>query len=168
MGVILLLVAGLLLILAEVFVFPGVGVAAVLGLLAVVASGVLWLVGGSPTGVELGIALAMVVSSGAATLYLGWQVARRLGSADPGGSRLIDDTAMRREAGYLPRAAREELVGAEGVAVTRLNPSGSARIGDEPMDVVSESGWVEPGTPVRVVRAETYRLVVRPVERAST
>lgn len=164
MGVILLLAAGLLLILAEVLVFPGVGLAAVLGLLAIVASGVLWLTTGSPTGIELGIALAMVASSGAATLYLGWQVARRFGSADPEGSRLIDRTSMPREAGYLPREVREELVGAEGVALTRLNPSGSARIGDEPMDVVSEAGWVEPGTPVRVVSAETYRLVVRPVE----
>ena len=34
---------------------------------------------------------------------------------------------------------------------------------DERVDIVSESEWIEEGTPVRVVSAEGYRQVVRPI-----
>jgi membrane-bound serine protease (ClpP class) len=51
----------------------------------------------------------------------------------------------------------------DGVAVTDLHPSGTAQFGDERVDVVSEGSFVEAGTAVRVVRADGYRHVVRPV-----
>jgi membrane-bound ClpP family serine protease len=38
-------------------------------------------------------------------------------------------------------------------------------IGDERVDVVSEAEWIQAGTPVRVVSAEGYRHVVRPLPR---
>ena len=59
-----------------------------------------------------------------------------------------------------------DLVGREGQAITDLRPSGTALIGDERIDVVSESEWITEGTPVRVVSAEGYRHVVRPVAKA--
>jgi membrane-bound ClpP family serine protease len=34
---------------------------------------------------------------------------------------------------------------------------------DERIDVVSESEWITEGTPVRVISAEGYRHIVRPV-----
>jgi membrane-bound ClpP family serine protease len=38
-------------------------------------------------------------------------------------------------------------------------------VGDERLDVVSESEWIPSGTTVRVVSAEGYRHVVRPVPK---
>jgi membrane-bound serine protease (ClpP class) len=65
--------------------------------------------------------------------------------------------------GYVAARRRVELVGMDGVAVTDLHPSGTAQFGDERVDVVSEGSFVEAGTAVRVVRADGYRHVVRPV-----
>jgi membrane-bound serine protease (ClpP class) len=68
-----------------------------------------------------------------------------------------------RETGYLSAAARPELLGATGVAVTDLRPAGVARFGEEKVDVVAESEYIAAGTPVRVITEEGYRHVVRPV-----
>ncbi len=72
-------------------------------------------------------------------------------------------TACDRLSGFQASARRTDLEGAEGVALTDLRPSGTAKIGDEKLDVVSEGSFVSAGTSVRVVRSEGYRHVVRPV-----
>ena len=60
---------------------------------------------------------------------------------------------------------RDDLLGKEGVAVTDLRPAGTARIGDERVDVVTEGEYVAQGSPVRVLRSEGYRHVVAMVAR---
>jgi membrane-bound serine protease (ClpP class) len=54
-------------------------------------------------------------------------------------------------------------VGREGTALTDLRPSGTARIGEERIDVVTEGEYVPQGSKVLVVRSEGYRHVVRKV-----
>ena len=61
------------------------------------------------------------------------------------------------------RFRRVDLVGQEGVALTDLRPAGTARIGAERVDVVTEGEYVSQGAPIRVVRSEGYRHVVMPV-----
>jgi membrane-bound serine protease (ClpP class) len=157
--VIVLFVAGLALLAVELFVLPGFGVAGVLGALAVVASIVLAVVG-LPTGVGAlqagAVILTALVMAGVAV----WQILERLPRDGRGQLR----TSTRREDGYVASRARVELVGREGVAATNLHPSGTALIGEERVDVVSEGAFVPAGTPVRVVRADGYRHVVRVVE----
>jgi membrane-bound serine protease (ClpP class) len=48
-----------------------------------------------------------------------------------------------------------------GVAATDLRPSGTAIIDDERVDVVTEGPWIEEGSRVVVLHAESYRHVVR-------
>jgi hypothetical protein len=50
------------------------------------------------------------------------------------------------------------------VAATDLRPAGTALIGRERVDVVTEGPWIEVNTPIQVVRAESYRHVVRVLE----
>jgi membrane-bound serine protease (ClpP class) len=61
------------------------------------------------------------------------------------------------------RAERAPQVGAEGVAVTALRPSGAAEILGQRWDVVTDGLFVEPGRAVRVARVEGSRVVVEPV-----
>jgi membrane-bound serine protease (ClpP class) len=56
---------------------------------------------------------------------------------------------------------REDLVGRDGVAMTDLRPSGTALVGEERVDVVTEGEFISQGSPLRVLRSEGYRLVVR-------
>jgi membrane-bound serine protease (ClpP class) len=55
-------------------------------------------------------------------------------------------------------------LGAEGLTLTPLRPAGSARIGDEPIDVISDGRLIEPGTRIRIVSIEGARIVVQPLE----
>jgi membrane-bound serine protease (ClpP class) len=96
---------------------------------------------------------------------MGWTLVRHLpksGRFAKSGLLLSESTAT--EIGYSSAEVRPELVGATGVAVTDLRPSGVAKIGDERVDVEAESSWINAGTPIRVIRSEGYRHVVRAAE----
>jgi membrane-bound serine protease (ClpP class) len=56
---------------------------------------------------------------------------------------------------------RPELLNGTGVALTSLRPSGTATINGQRVDVVAETGFIEPGTHVKVVAVEGARIVVR-------
>jgi membrane-bound serine protease (ClpP class) len=95
---------------------------------------------------------------------MAWYLLRRLPSnrrLGRSGIFLTRDTA--RSTGYASAVRRGELVGKEGVAATDLRPSGTGQFGEERLDVVSDSEWIERGTPIRIVASEGYRNVVRPV-----
>lgn len=151
----LLVIAGLLFLAVEVFLVPGWGAAAIIGLMAVLAGIVLAVIGPFPGPVDVAIALGAVVSSVTLMGVAFWGLASRLRSGDP-----ILGGMLRRSEGYVASLPRPELEGAEGVATTDLRPAGTARVAGELLDVVSEAGWITAGTPVRVLRAEGYRHVV--------
>jgi membrane-bound serine protease (ClpP class) len=78
-------------------------------------------------------------------------------------NRIFLKESLTRELGYTSSASRTDLVGVEGLALTDLRPSGTARFGSESVDVVSNGSFVKAGSPVRIVQAEGYRHVVEPV-----
>ena len=53
-----------------------------------------------------------------------------------------------------------QLIGKEGMAATILRPSGKVSIEGELYDGVSESGFIEKGTPIKVVRFESAQVYV--------
>lgn len=63
-------------------------------------------------------------------------------------------------------AEPKELLNEEGIALTPLRPSGTALLRGKRTDVVTEGGFVEKGTPVRVVQIEGNRVVVRSSDKA--
>ncbi len=164
--VILLLAAGIILLLVEAFVLPGFGIAGVLGVVAVLGSIFLSMIGSMPTRGDMMVALNVIAASLLIVGLAGWQLLRHL-PRDRRAKRILLETATSREAGYISAEARSELMGVEGVALTDLRPAGVGRFGDENIDVVSDGAWVVAGTPIRIIRAEPYRHVVRPVQPAA-
>jgi membrane-bound serine protease (ClpP class) len=160
--VMMLLAAGILLLLAEMFIFPGFGVAGVLGTLAIMASIFLSLIGSLPTTTDLMVASAVVGMSILMVMFTGYQLIRRL-PEDRRVQRILLRTSTSREAGYQASPQRDDLVGAEGTALTDLRPAGTAVFGEEKVDVVSDGPWVPAGTQVRVIQSDGYRLVIRSV-----
>lgn len=61
-----------------------------------------------------------------------------------------------------------KLVGQSGVTTSPLRLSGIANINGHRVDVISESGPLEKGTPIRVVRVEGLRIIVEPVEQRAS
>jgi membrane-bound serine protease (ClpP class) len=58
-------------------------------------------------------------------------------------------------------ADKPELLDQSGVALTTLRPAGTAVINGKRVDVVTEGGFIEKGTSVKVVGIEGLRVVVR-------
>jgi membrane-bound serine protease (ClpP class) len=56
-----------------------------------------------------------------------------------------------------------DLVGVTGTAQTVLRPSGMAELNSKRLDVVAESGMIEPGSAIQVVAVEGARIIVRKV-----
>jgi membrane-bound serine protease (ClpP class) len=169
-GEILLFVAGAAAIVFEVFFWPGHGVVALGGALAILASLSLALLGSGALPLDVVLALgwvthavARVMGSLMATaavmvLLSRWLPETRLGR------RFILDAAITAQAGPAgdgPAGADHALAGAEGIAATALRPSGKATIGGRRVDVVTEGDYIDAGAAVVVAEVEGARVVVR-------
>lgn len=159
---VLLIGVGLLLIGAEVFLIPGFGVAGVLGILALLAGFGSSLVGAGATWGALLTAVSTAALSLAAAIAAGLIVFRFLPRL-PIGRRLILDTGLAAGAGYRSEPERDRRwLGHQGVTVSALRPSGIAQLDGERVDVVADGMFLEPDTPIEVIRVDGNRIVVRP------
>ena len=167
MGDFLLFGAGVVLIAVEVFIIPGFGLFGVLGGVGVLGGIYMSMVGAVPTLPDFAQAGAVLSITLLIILITSWALLRHL----PHSGRLARSgvfltTKGERAEGWASASSRPDLIGREGIALTDLRPSGTVIIGEERVDAVSESEWIEEGTDVRVVSSEGYRLVVRPLRQA--
>lgn len=156
----LLLGTGVALVALEVLVIPGVGIAGFLGGLAILASVTLSMLGSFSTVNDVIGALGILAVSLIAVGLLAWGILRHLPHSRSM-TGLFLNRSTSRETGYLSAPDRSDLVGRRGIAATDLRPSGTALIGEERLDVVTEGPWIEEGSAVVVVRAGGSNLVVR-------
>ena len=164
----ILFLVGIALLVVEIFILPGFGLAGIAGLACVFVSIGLAAVPettgdyGVPaptSGFLLDMAVQFLVGA-AGAIGLAFVGARYLPSL-PYFSRLALAPAGPQTGSAAPPAPPHPLVGATGVAETDLRPAGRAKIGGERLDVVAE-GFVAPGTNVRVVAVRGNVIVVRP------
>ena len=171
----LLFILGLVLVMLEVFVFPGFGVPGIVGIALMLGSLGLATLGSSDgpvptTGAEwvrLGYKMTEYLFGMIFAVALAFTIARYLPNI-PYANRMVlappGDGSTAEAAAMMPGAAQAAgLLGAVGVAVTVLRPAGSVRFGDDFVDVVSDGGFVPAGTRVRVVEVEGNRIVVAEV-----
>lgn len=146
--VITLLAAGAILLLLET-VLPGM-VAGILGGLCLVAGVVLafvnlgataglWVFAGTVVGIIIGFAIWASVFP-RTRVGRAFISERTIGGVHTGDATLLNQT---------------------GSAVTVLRPCGTALIGGRRVDVVTEGGLIEKGSPLKVVAIEGLRVVVR-------
>jgi membrane-bound serine protease (ClpP class) len=157
---VILLGVGLVALAVEIFVLPGFGATGVLGLVALAAAVMLAMIGTSPSVGDVTQALVVLGTSLAITAAVGYAWLRHLPNSGRFGGLFLRGAAHQKD-GYIAATPRADLVGRDGVAVTDLRPAGTAQIGHERVDVVTEGEYVPLGRAVRVVRSEGYRHVVR-------
>lgn len=160
---IILLGVGAVLLAVEIFVLPGFGAAGVLGLISLAAAVVLAMVGSTPTAAGLTQAFLVLFASLVITAAVAYAWIRHLPHSGRFAGLFLKGGAAQAE-GYIAALPRTDLVGREGVAVTDLRPAGTAEVGGERVDVVTEGEYVPQGGAVRVVRSEGYRHVVRALD----
>lgn len=87
----------------------------------------------------------------------------------PPGYAPVDESAPRLKPSLIADSpVRSIEIGAKGSAASVLRPAGKAMFGIQLMDVVSEGGFIDPGTAVEVVQVSGNRIVVRSAKDFST
>ncbi len=154
-------VAGVLLLLLEVLVIPGFGVAGLLGIAAIVAALVLSLVGPGFTTAFMLAAAGRVVLSMLAAIVISLILLRYLPRL-PFGRRLILRRDLVAAEGWASAPESDtKWLGKTGRASTPLRPSGIADIDGTRVDVVSDGEHIDAGEMIRVTRVDGNRVVVR-------
>jgi len=148
------LIVGFILLVIEMFL-PGIGVAGVSGVIALIAVVVLQLGWGNPRVALYVIAIALLVI----ILGLVW-IIRSFQKGQLSKSFLVlrdssDGTSVPEVA-----TAKADLVGKSGVALTTLRPAGIAEIEGRRVDVTTAGEFIPKGSPVTVVKAEGMHILV--------
>ncbi|GAB6394379.1 MAG: peptidase [Bacteroidales bacterium] len=160
---ILVFIAGLALIAAEIFVIPGFGVAGIGGIIFVIAGLTLSLLGNYDFNFEgvaapdLGRAsLTVLLGLGGSFILMLWLSSRI------GGKGVFRKAALETDLeASVSVPVLTALSGKEGTTATVLRPSGKVWIDGELYDGVSESGFLEKGEAVTVVRSENAQIYVQ-------
>jgi len=160
---IILLGVGMIAMGIEIFVVPGFGLAGIVAITCIGVATFMALLGAIPTWSDMARASGILVVAASIVAVVLTVILKYLPTST-GGRGIFLQAATDRSAGYIAEPIREDLIGVEGVAVTDLRPAGTAQLGDERLDVVSDVGFVAKGTDVRVIQSEGYRLVVEPVD----
>jgi membrane-bound serine protease (ClpP class) len=164
---IILFLLGVILLVVEIFIIPGFGVAGISGIVLMVLALVLsrqefvfprvsW---------EWDIFLRNLRNIGLG--FFGSLVAivvlLRVFPRTPGLKRLILSTTQDSSAGYTVQSLESSsgLLGSRGVAVTALRPAGKAEFSGETLVVETDGEFIEPGSSVEIIETSGNRIVVR-------
>ena len=150
-----LALVGLLLLLFELHVLPGHGIAGSLGAVALVSSVFL------AFGLAFFVAALQALAVAIVLSVLLFALLQRVLPENAFMKRLVFAGAQGPD--YVASSDHRSLLGKTGVAASYLRPAGVATFGDQRVDVLTEGDFVPAGTPVRVTRVEGARIFVRPI-----
>lgn len=158
-----LFLVGVGLLLLEIFVIPGFGIAGIAGIISMILGLYLSLLGNLKylqfddfTAAAGHIALALIITFIGFTIILkyfpGTSIWRKISLGDQ----------QKKESGFVSTSKDySRYLGADGIAVTPLRPAGIAQINNERLDVVTEGEFIEKGANITVVRVEGFKLIVQ-------
>ena len=163
---ILLFIAGVVLIIVELFVIPGFGVAGVTGICCVVTGLAFSLINNIgfdfshiPT-ITIGESFLTVLVALMIALPLSMWLCKKLFESNMFGGLALNTVQDNAEGYTVAESRSASLIGAEGVAATILRPAGKVTIGDRTYDAMCAVAYVEKGEKVRVTAYENNTLVV--------
>lgn len=168
---ILVFIIGLILLALEVFVIPGFGVAGVAGILCIVLGLTLSLVKSVPSNLPVNLpdgnafvyALSVVLISMLLSIGLSFLLFRKFLQSTLFHKVSVQSTFSKEE-GYVGVDLNEKkLHGKEGTAHTILRPSGKVEIEGTIYDATAETGYIDKGEKIVVVKFEAAQLFVRKI-----
>lgn len=157
---IVLILVGLALIVAEVYLVPGLNVVGVIGILLAGLGVVYAFVDVGPLGGVL--TLAGAVTGAALVFTYLW----RTGAWDR--FILADDLRRDPASDSSEQETRARLLGRSGTALTPLRPTGVVDIDGERVEVLTEGAFIASGSRVRVVAMDRRRYFVRLADEIDT
>ncbi len=164
---VILFVIGIVLVLLEIFVIPGVGIAGVLGTILIIVGLTLSLIHNveydfAPVKTSsINKAFLTVISGVVLGFILTLYISSKIGKNGLF-RKLALNTKLEKEKGYVSNPKEfSKLIGKKGLAHTDLRPSGKVMIDNEVYDAVSANGlYIEKGSSITVKRHETGQIYV--------
>lgn len=168
---IIIFIIGLALLALEIFAIPGFGVAGISGIILIVISLTIAMIDNNIfrdlrpfAWIEIVRPLVVVSLSLFTGFVLSIILSRKL-LVSPTFPALALNSSLSGEDGYIGiDLHQKEMIGREGTTSSVLRPGGKVEIGNEVFDAVSDSGFIDKGVKVRVVKDEAGQLYVTPVE----
>ena len=161
--------AGLISLALEIFVIPGVGIAGVSGILFIVLGLTLSLVKSIPSDLPVNLpdgnsfvsALSMVIACIVVSIGFSFYLWGRFMKSSMF-KKVSVQAAISTKQGFVGVDMTSQiLVGKEGTASTILRPSGKVEIDGNIYDATAETGFIDKGEKILVVKYETAQLFVR-------
>ena len=159
---IIIFIIGLILIVVEIFIIPGFGVAGIGGIILIVSGLTMALLNNTDLNFEgvshtevgeasLTVLLGIGIGFGT-TIWLSNKIGHK------GVLRRIALETDLEESFSSP--SLEPLVGKKGMASTVLRPSGKVIIDGKIYDGISDKGYIDKGTPIKIIRFENAQVYV--------
>lgn len=157
----LFVLTGLALILLEVLVIPGFGIAGLGGIGLMIYGLYLLLLPDIPVGEEvLGQAMDGFLI-GLVGAVIGLVLLAKLMIKTKFWEQLTAPDTQKKEDGYSNTLGWESLQGETGIADTDLHPSGWVRVKDQRIFVVSEGEFIEEGKEIKILSVDGNRVLIR-------
>lgn len=163
---IMLFIVGVILLLLEIFVIPGFGIAGISGIAFIVCSFAFSMV--SNDGFDFSLtapnllfrSFMIVILSIIGAIVVAVIFGKSILKTDAF-KRLVLSDEQKAGSGYVSSVVNVNLINKVGVATTDLRPSGKVEIEGVRYDAVALDGYVDKGLVVYVVKHENYNLFVR-------
>lgn len=163
---ILIFIAGVILILLEIFVIPGFGVAGISGIVLTITGLTLALVRNInfdfsfvPQG-SFALAFFMVTMAMALPLVLLIAFGQKIFSSSLFTKMSVKTTMNSSEGFSIHDTSLQNLIGEKGIAVTDLRPAGKIEINNERYDALTDGTYILKNAAVKVVKVQGNYLVV--------
>lgn len=160
---IVLFIIGIILLLLEIFVIPGFAITGVIGIILIIGSIFLSLIGNNLPFWDSGAVSKAIIQLSASLLFafiLIYILAKFLPKSSAF-SRLVLSNEEKADQGFVSYPSIKELMDMEGIALTTLRPAGSAEFNGQKYDVVADWEYIPKGNKVKVIRVEGIKVVVK-------
>src|SRR5699024_9033100 len=149
---IILFVTGLILLIIEGMI-PGFGLPGIGGIILLIAGVILAV--NSVTNAIISLGIAIVITAIIAIILV------KLGKRSPMFNKIVLETELKDDKGYLSSSRKDEYLNKEGITITELRPSGIIEIDGKRIDALSEGSYINKNVSIKVVRVEGSKIFVR-------
>ena len=161
MSDLLVILMGMLFLMLEAFVFPGFGVAGVVGIIFILWGLYLLLLPDVPVGEEVLSQASNGLIIGIIGGLVGLVLLFRAMTKTKFWRDLTSPDIQKKEDGYVASFGWEKLVGEEALTETDLHPSGWINVGNERVFALSEGNFIDKDVKVVILSVDGNRVVVR-------
>ncbi len=155
---------GILLLILEIFVIPGFGVAGITGIILILTGIFLSLIKSpfySPRAqlTQAFYTLSITIIVTFVGVILGWRLLPHTSLW----KRIILNSAEMKQEGFQSTTVLENYLGKTGVSLTVLRPTGRAIIDQRTLDVITEGEFIDKNKSVKVIKVEGNKIIVKEV-----